>query len=189
MLTFGTPCAINRHNLLFFHSSEGNLEYGDPTGIMGHDWGRMCFNAAKTFYAGWYSDRHVTVKPELGTYKGNLVDVNSAYLGRIKKQDKVVVRLQGTKEETLFFMLHRLEGITSDMEPEYIPAFANRVNIVSQAFQGMASKAVAQLASGEEYIQQNWARTGKALHIKVCSLCSLREKGGRAVTTPSSHHQ
>ena len=43
------------HNLLFFHSGEGNELFGDPTCLMGAkykedlDWGRMCFNAVKTW--------------------------------------------------------------------------------------------------------------------------------------------
>ena len=43
------------HNLAFFHSGDGIEEYGDATGIMGGyyeselEWGRMCFNAAKTW--------------------------------------------------------------------------------------------------------------------------------------------
>ena len=42
------------HNLGFFHSGEGNIDYGDPTDIMDGlyeasiEWGAMCFNAAKT---------------------------------------------------------------------------------------------------------------------------------------------
>lgn len=43
------------HNLGFFHSGIGKIEYADPTGVMGGNydksegWGRMCFNAAKTW--------------------------------------------------------------------------------------------------------------------------------------------
>ena len=116
------------HNLMFFHSGEkeqGHLEYGDPTGVMGGmyvkdpQWGRMCFNAAKTFTTGWYADHHASITPEeTGTYIGNLVDVNAASNGDIRVEDDVVVQVKGSGEKTLYFMLHRLEGITRDMKPD-----------------------------------------------------------------------
>ncbi len=176
-----------RHNLLFSHSGEGDQEYGDPTGIMGgmiespHNWGRMCFNAANTFHTGWYSNHQISVSPEAEAYNGDIVDVNAVYLGQINDQEKVVIRVQGTMEDTLFFMLHRLEGITSDMHSEYIPTYADRVNIVRRASQGASSMTVAQLTSGKEYTQSNWAGTGKSLHIKVCSIARKSTDGGAKV--------
>lgn len=57
--TFGSSPFIQMHeighNLGFFHSGEGNIDYGDPTDVMGGlyeeniEWGAMCFNAAKTW--------------------------------------------------------------------------------------------------------------------------------------------
>ncbi len=178
-----------RHNLMLFHSSEGNLEYGDPTGFMGDSyeqrmtWGKICLNAAKTYQTGWYSNYHQDVDPTSTDYIGSLVDVNTAYTGFIQEHDHVTVRISSPREkETLYFMLHRLEGITSDMVEKFIPTFANRVNIVSQELeQGVPSKALSQLASGEEYIQENWAGTGKALHIKVCSIAEKFYEGGAKV--------
>ncbi len=146
-----------------------------------HNWGRMCFNAANTFHAGWYSDRQVSVFPETDSYSGDLVDVNSVHLGQINEQEKVVIRVQGTEEDNLFLMLHRLEGITSDMHSEYIPKYAGRVNIVRQTSHDASSKTVAQLTSGEEYTQNNWAATGKSIHIKVCSIASRSTDGGAKV--------
>ncbi len=174
---------------MLFHSSEGNLEYGDPTGFMGDayeqrmTWGKICLNAAKTYQTGWYSNYHQDVDPTSTDYIGSLVDVNSAYNGRIQEHDHVTVRISSPREkETLYFMLHRLEGITSDMVEKFIPTFANKVNIVSQELElGVPSKALSQLGSGEEYIQENWAGTGKALHIKVCSIAERSYEGGAKV--------
>lgn len=141
-------------------------------------WGRMCFNAAKTYVAGWYSNHHGDVSPDVAPYNGNIVDVNSASLGLIQKQGDVVVRVGGN----LYFMLHRLEGITSDMVQKYHETHANRVNVVSQvAPMGVGSNMVASLASGERYIQHNWAQTGKDLHIKVCSIAEDSRNGGAKV--------
>ncbi len=150
------------------------------------DWGKMCFNAAKTFTTGWYSDHHGDVSPEEVPYNGNLVDVNSATKGKITNRDDVVVRVQTPNNfDNLYFMLHRLEGITSEMFPgtnptNYIQKHANKVNIVSQFYsRGTSSEAVAQLASGEEYVKSNWAQSGKNLHIKVCS---ISDSGARVIT-------
>jgi len=177
------------HNLRLFHSSEGEFEYGDPTGFMGNayehrqGWGRMCLNAAKTYQSGWYSRYNTDVDPMHSPYLGSLVDVNSVYRGNVKEHDNVVVRIGNTQDgEALYVMLHRLEGITSDMVEEFIPTHANRVNIVSQSHnEGVPSTAVKQLASGEQFIQKDWAGTGKTLHIKVCSIAKKSEDGGAKV--------
>ncbi len=148
------------------------------------NWGRVCLNAAKTYESGWYSKYSIQINPKHGPYIGSVVDVNSAYQRNIQEQDIVVARIGRDEEDKdmLYFMLHRLEGITSDMVTEFIPTHANRVNIVSQAFtSGVPSKAVAQLASGEEYVQQDWAGTGNALHIKVCSIAENSIDGGAKV--------
>jgi len=175
------------HNLQFFHSGEGNSEYGDPTGIMGGmynsdiHWGKMCFNAAKTWQAGWYSDHHSTVTPTNESYIGNIVDVNSVALGGINANDDVVVKVQSADELSLYFMLHRLEGITSDMKEEYIDTYADKINIQRWGYSGISSKAIGHLAIGEEYIQEDWSNTGKALHIKVCSIAKSSTDGGAKV--------
>ncbi len=146
-------------------------------------WGRMCLNAAKTYESGWYSEYNIDIDPELSPYIGSMVDVNSVYQRYIKEGENVVAHITNKEDkDMLYAMLHRLEGITSDMVAEYVPTHANRVNIVSQSFAaGVPSKAVAQLASGEEYIQQDWAGTGKALHIKVCSIAEHSSDGGAKV--------
>ncbi len=177
---------------MFFHSTEDSLEFGDPTGFMGgafqhnrQDWGRICLNAAKTYLTQWYSQYHVNIDPTLDPYIGSLVDLNSVYQGNIRKhhQDDLVARIGSNYEESiLYFMLHRLEGITNDMASEYIPTHANRVNVVNQRFtKGVPSEAVAHLTSGEEYIQKDWAGTDKALHIKVCFIPHKSTEGGAKV--------
>ena len=49
------------HNLNLGHSGEGTETYADQSGMMGFSYGgestpRMCFNAAKNYQLGWYSD-------------------------------------------------------------------------------------------------------------------------------------
>jgi len=174
------------HNLAFFHSGDGIGEYGDASCIMGGhyesdlEWGRMCFNAAKTWHTGWYSNQHVTVTPTNDLYYGNLVDVNSIFLGYDRSENDVVVKVNDENETDLYFMLHRLEGITRDMKDKFRETFANRINIIRRRT-GMPSSLVGHLASGEEYVQVNWGDTGQSLHIKVCSIADHYEDGGAKV--------
>lgn len=103
------------------------------------------------------------------------------------------MKVEDENEIDIYFMLHRLEGITSDMKDTYRDTHANRINIVRHQ-NGMASRLIGHLASGEEYIQNDWSSTGQSLHIKVCSISDRYEDGGGAkvlvyldglTTTPS----
>jgi hypothetical protein len=62
------------HNLNLAHAGEGTAQYADQSGMMGYSYGQdegpeMCFNAAKNWQLGWYSDRHVSVT---SSWSGNL---------------------------------------------------------------------------------------------------------------------
>jgi hypothetical protein len=51
------------------HSSEGKAEYGDESGIMGYGYARVgypitCFNGAKNWRLGWYSDKQVLISED-----------------------------------------------------------------------------------------------------------------------------
>jgi len=175
------------HNLVFFHSGEGAAEYGDPTGIMGGyyntdvNFGKMCFNAAKTWATGWYSDRHATVNPTSNSYVGSVVDINTVVNNHARNADHVVVKVADKDEANLYFMLHRLEGITSDMKEEYIETHANGINIIRHAYTGMPSSKIGHLVSGDEFVKENWSNTGKDLYIKVCSIAPDSAAGGAKV--------
>lgn len=127
-------------------------------------------------HTGWYSNQHATVTPTKDAYSGNLVDINTVFLGHDQRKDDVVVKVTDENETDLFFMLHRLEGITSDMKDEYRDTHANRINIIRHG-NGRPSSLVGHLASGEEYIQDNWSTTGQSLHIKVCSITDYFDDG------------
>eukprot|EP00526_Cylindrotheca_closterium_P008237 CAMPEP_0113609012 /NCGR_PEP_ID=MMETSP0017_2-20120614/4244_1 /TAXON_ID=2856 /ORGANISM="Cylindrotheca closterium" /LENGTH=819 /DNA_ID=CAMNT_0000517761 /DNA_START=189 /DNA_END=2648 /DNA_ORIENTATION=+ /assembly_acc=CAM_ASM_000147 len=56
------------HNLNLNHSGRGTSEYGDKSCMMGYSYDEddipyMCFNAAKSWQLGWYSDKAYAVKP------------------------------------------------------------------------------------------------------------------------------
>jgi len=55
------------HNINLEHSGEGDNEYADQTGVMGFSYGdddqKICYNAAKNWQLGWYSDQTLTNNP------------------------------------------------------------------------------------------------------------------------------
>lgn len=97
------------------HSREDGDEYGDRSCLMGTSYSsqrspRMCFNAAKFWQLGWYSDYRITVNPALdGPWRGNLigfVDYESVPVG-----DPTNVVLINVGD---LYMLHnRLKGYNS----------------------------------------------------------------------------
>ena len=60
------------HNLNLAHSNEGSSTYADQSGMMGYSYNsestpRMCFNAAKNYQLGWYSDKTKVITPGAST--------------------------------------------------------------------------------------------------------------------------
>jgi hypothetical protein len=87
-----TGHSIGLHHSGEYEGNSNNQEYGDKSGYMGFsfvgdDDPKMCFNPAKNWQLGWYSDKHLEVFPEAlsneypTTYRLNgVVDyLNSAY--------------------------------------------------------------------------------------------------------------
>ncbi|KAL7465203.1 hypothetical protein ACHAXS_005531, partial [Conticribra weissflogii] len=85
------------HNLNFAHSNEAGT-YGDQTGMMGYSYAAsdtsMCFNGAKSWQAGWYADKEVTVNSADGKaatcFSGDIhgiVDYPTATTVLVKVQD------------------------------------------------------------------------------------------------------
>ena len=151
----------------------------DPTCIMGgadvyndvssgqDDFGRICFNAAKTYYNGWFNDYTYDVAPSNNSFQGELVGTNDAVNKQIQSEQNVVLRLKETGETSLFMMYQRVEGVTIDIDPTYSMDFGNHVVIVEQEGDGYESIVKASIAEGEIYTQI-W--NGERLIVKVCSI-------------------
>jgi hypothetical protein len=66
------------HNLNLAHAGEGTLEYGDQSGMMGYssseDSTKMCFNPARSWQLGWYSDKRIELDMKArGQFSGELI--------------------------------------------------------------------------------------------------------------------
>jgi len=160
------------HNFNMAHSGEGTYEYGDGTGVMGfaasyeHDNPLYCFNAAKSWWFGWYSDRHVEINPIESSMMGKMIGVNDYLAGQASMEDPdqyTISRVIGSGEEDLYFMYNRQEGITSG-----VYEYADQVVIVKQAGDSVISTIEAPLSEGLHYTKENWAGTSYNLIIKVC---------------------
>jgi len=165
------------HNFGHHHSakmtSKGANVYGDSTGMMGKpsyedDAPRMCFNAAKSWYFGWYSDRHVEVTPTSGSMVLNMISIDGYLDGHATSDDQyTVARIVESQQEDLFIMYNRAEGINSE-----VLGFRDQVTIIRQA--GPMCKSWFQVGLGldgivpSNYTESNWNGSGNDLIVKIC---------------------
>ena len=136
---------------------------------MGGEWGstsdgQKCFNAAKTYYMGWFNDYHGTARPTRSAFDGTLVGVNDAGNDEISGDQYVTMKVSDSGATDLFLMYNRVEGVNKFLENDL---YRDKVVVVEQSAAGEQSWVVAVLDSGETYTQANWAGTGNALKIKV----------------------
>ncbi len=145
------------------------MTYADPTCNMGNQgsWSdtgtKFCFNPAKTWYNGWYSDRHVTVNPLTTAYIGDIVGINAVNDDTIQSDQDVVLRIQGSGATDHFIMFNRKAGANSQ-----VPGYGDTVLITTQAGNRSTSSWTAALTSGQEYTDATWP--GGQLVVKVCSI-------------------
>jgi len=71
------------------------------------DFGRICFNAAKTYYNDWFNDYTYDVAPSNNSFQGELVGTNDAVNKQIQSEQNVVLRLKETGETSLFMMYQK----------------------------------------------------------------------------------
>ena len=129
---------------------------------------KFCFNPAKTWYNGWYSDDHAEVDPASSPYNGELVGINAVRDGTIQRgKEDVVLKIATSGETDLFVMFNRQIGANSG-----VPGDGDEVLITSQSSRSWGSSTsswVAGLSSGETHTVSGWSDKG-TLHIKVCSI-------------------
>ena len=148
-------------------------EYDDPTCQMGGEYGWLvrygekCFNAAKTFYLGWFSNYHGFATPKSSSFSGTLVGVNDAANDEISSGQYVTVKISDSGATDLFMMYNRVEGVNSFLENLY---YRNKVVVVEQSQEDEQSWVKAVLDKGDTYTQSNWGGSGRALKIKVSSI-------------------
>jgi hypothetical protein len=162
------------HNLGMRHSGEGNETYSDHTCMMGNpeyrdDAPLQCFNGAKSWFLGWYADRHITLNTAISSWQGLVVGIDDYAKGQTTGGEHyVVVKIDDTTSSTdLYMMYNKQEGVNSG-----VMKYPNKVTIVS-AVNGVSSDQswlVANLNSGQEYRKSSFSGQNAELVVKVCDM-------------------
>lgn len=142
----------------------GNPAFADESPL-------MCFNGQKSWYLGWYSDRHETVHPESASWIGKLAGVDDYVNDRLSNQDSVIVKVRGSTD--LYVMYNKAQGVNAGVQE-----YGNRVTIVRGTVDSNAareSKMLRGLRSGEFYRYDNFAGSNRDLVIRVCSIGAVAD--------------
>jgi len=172
------------HNLGLAHSGwdydkdgvdEESERYDDVTCTMGasvylEENKKRCFNAAKTYYLGWFSEHAKDITPKLEDFRGTLVSVNDVVQKKQSPEQLVTVRIVSKQSRTpdLFMMYNLMEGVNDS--DYYEDTFDKKVVIVSQDESYDQSWIRAALLEGETYEKTNWDGTKETLRVEVCSI-------------------
>jgi hypothetical protein len=162
------------HNLGLLHSGEVQT-YDDHTCMMGNpayadDASIQCFNGAKSFFLGWYSQFSTTINPSTASWTGAMVGVddfvtNAAVVGI----HTVVAKIEDpSSAQDYYVMYNRAKGVNSG-----VVEYGNKVTVVqaaNTATQSQQSYIRANLGANQLYRVANFAGTGKDLVVQVCAM-------------------
>jgi len=161
------------HNFGQYNSGGGTAICGDDTDMMGiqeyeDNAPRACFNGAKSWWFGWYSDRHAEMSPTSVSTILNMLSIDDYLNGQATSDDQyTVVRIVGTHEIDLFVMYNRAEGVNSQ-----VSGHRDQVTIVRQNGDTHQSWLEAGLSFDEgddgvhsQWTKSNWNGSGKNLVI------------------------
>jgi len=160
------------HNLGFHHSGvPDGSEYGDGSCMMGCcRWAQqMCFNAAKSWYTGWYSEQGKEGYEELFLdhpgqfWKGKLVGIHDYLYGTFDEiQHRVVLRVG----LNLYMMFNQKKGVNDG-----VMEYGNTVVLVEQ-YGGESGKSrvlssLDNTTSTNTFIYPSYTASGDDLVVKV----------------------
>ena len=97
------------HNLALHHSSEGEEEYGDNSGVMGVMWDddrNVCFNGPKIAQLGWFPDREVDV--DISTVYG-IADYETT-----GANEKMILQIVTNLGHDYYVTFNKATGINAD---------------------------------------------------------------------------
>jgi hypothetical protein len=165
------------HNLGMYHSGSNfdRKEYGDGTCMMGahvyeDEAPRMCFNAAKSWWLGWYADYSLKLDGSNASWEGKLAGVHDFYKGRLTEGEHYVV-IKIRRPDTihtdgdLYVMFNRSNGINRQVTSD-----RNHVTVVQARSSTSQSWLVASLnpSGTKRYREYNFDGSGHNLTIQVC---------------------
>jgi len=136
-------------------------------GYLSNDFPRMCFNAAKSYQLGWYSDKVLTVNPLTSVWTvltlGSIVDYPTSL-------NPVILKIDNPHSTLDYYMTFNSQtGINSETVEG-----GDMVMLVEQENEGISyaqSWLLAKLSSGDAYTIQSFDETGNGnLTISVDSI-------------------
>jgi hypothetical protein len=156
------------HNLGLAHSGSGNVSYGDKSGMMGYSYNeddtpKQCFNPAKSYELGWYSDKVVEWDPlSQGTWSGTVVGV-SDYGNNQIPNGKVVVKIDRGGND-LYVGYNRKKDMNSGVKTN-----GNQVTIVEEDQGYSQSNFIAGLNPNNRRTFSNFRNSGRTLVVDFTS--------------------
>ncbi len=168
------------HNLGMKHSGNdtdsGFDQYADGSGYMANmavwseEGNQMCFNAAKTWFFGWYHEQHETIEPTLNEMSFELValdDIKEDRQGAVNKTSILEIQASGSQSTNLYVVYNRAKGVNSEVVSD-----RDMVVIIEQGGHTKISKWRGAIGPGglSTYTQNNWDDTGNILVIEVQSI-------------------
>ncbi len=127
----------------------------------------MCFNPAKMWVFGWYSEFHRTHNPLNNGFSGELVGINDAKNRPNIVSDNgqnVFLRLKSDGSR-LFIAFNQKKGIN-----EGVVGDGDKIVITEQDGRYTESVWKAGLAVGQKYEHWNWNNSGKTLVVENCGI-------------------
>ena len=139
---------------------------------MGYSYGsdnfpKMCFNAAKSWQLGWYTDRSITVNPLKAAWSGRLVGIPD-YSTTANGGEVVLVKINTSSDTDYYMMFNRRAGITAETSEA-----GDQVVIETQGSEGSTyakSFLVAKLSAGGQYKVSNFDGSGRTVTITVTTI-------------------
>lgn len=140
----------------------------------------MCFNAAKSWYLGWYNDPnkqgHHLIQPTSSSWSGMLTGIDAYNNNRDYTDElhRVVLKIETANELTqqfpdLYVMYNRKQGVNKE-----VVGFGDKVTVVSQEQESAAQSWLVATLDNDDgtdtFRQSNFDGTGRDLVIKVCNL-------------------
>eukprot|EP00559_Dactyliosolen_fragilissimus_P002113 CAMPEP_0184871582 /NCGR_PEP_ID=MMETSP0580-20130426/40802_1 /TAXON_ID=1118495 /ORGANISM="Dactyliosolen fragilissimus" /LENGTH=1122 /DNA_ID=CAMNT_0027374259 /DNA_START=125 /DNA_END=3490 /DNA_ORIENTATION=- len=158
------------HNIGHVHSGKDGASYGDRTCWMGahtywDEGPKACFNAPKSWYMGWYADRHIQVEPSTEPVTLKLAGIDD-YLNdkTTEGEHHVILRLKEGGED-LYILYNRAKGVNSGVRGS-----VDLVTVVEQrGGDRRQSWQLAELDAGETFTKSNWDGSGQNLIVSVCN--------------------
>lgn len=152
------------HNLGLQHSKNGDTSCFMGSPLAKDEGPAMCFNGAKSWYFGFYGDRHYDIQPSVGTGNVHLVGIDDYVNGKTKANEHAVVMRLSDEYENIFVMYNQAKGINSGV------GLKNKVTIVEQEGPYSSSWLLGNLKDGEIFRKENWNGSDNDLIIQVCSM-------------------